>query len=204
MRGVARTKLAVLVLSGAALSAPFALMAKAQSALAESAASAAVRTLLSVTAPLSPAAAFASPLDEADTSVTFEAASEPGGIGAGKAKAGGAKRPAAAAKPQALFVSAGSVLSLSRAAVRPRGSFVPQTSEHPAGLRLVGVGALGIGVRDGDILIDAMGIVPRSSGEIIGAVIEARARRERVLSGTLWRSGHTFRITVEQPYLDPA
>jgi hypothetical protein len=49
-----------------------------------------------------------------------------------------------------------------------------------------------------------MGISPRTSGEIIGAIVEARARRVRALSGTLWRGGQTFRITVEQPYLDPA
>jgi hypothetical protein len=71
-------------------------------------------------------------------------------------------------------------------------------------LRLVGVAGLGIGVQDGDILIDAMGITPRSSGEIIGAIVQARAQRVRYLSGTLWRHGQTFRITVEQPYLDPA
>jgi hypothetical protein len=158
--------------------------------------------LSSVSAPLSPAASPAALVDAAP--LAFDAPGEPGGASApGKPKVPGA-RAKAVAKPPALFVSASTVLQLSKSAARPQGSFVPQTSQHPAGLRLVGVGALGIGVQDGDILIDAMGISPRASGEIIGAIIEARARRVSALSGTLWRSGHTFRITVEQPYLDPA
>lgn len=204
MRGVARTKLAVLMLSGLALSAPFALVAKVQAALVESAASAAVRTLSSVSAPLSPATVAAAPVAAVGVPLAIDAGGEQGGSRApGTPQAAGA-RAKAVAKPQALFVSASTVLQLSQSAARPQGSFVPQTSQHPAGLRLVGVGALGIGVQDGDILIDAMGISPRASGEIIGAIIEARARRVYALSGTLWRSGHTFRITVEQPYLGPA
>jgi hypothetical protein len=79
--------------------------------------------------------------------------------------------------------------------------FVEKTAQHPAGLRLSGVGGLGIGVQDGDILIEALGVTPRSAGQIIGAVIEARAHEARFLSGTLWRSGQTLRITVEQPYV---
>ena len=35
----------------------------------------------------------------------------------------------------------------------------------------------------------------------VGNGLEARARQERWLSGTLWRAGQTLRITVEQPYL---
>jgi hypothetical protein len=68
-------------------------------------------------------------------------------------------------------------------------------------LRLSGVAPLGIGVQDGDILIEALGMTPRSAGQVIGAIIEARSQKARALSGTLWRRGQTFRITVEQPYL---
>lgn len=204
MRGVARSKAAILVLGAVALSAPFLFVAKAQSAVADCALSAAVSTLLSVTAPLSAAAVPLEPLAGAEAPLPFGPVSEPGGIGAGKPKAGSGARAKTAAKPQALFVSAASVLALSKSAARPRGTFVPQTAQHPAGLQLVGIGALGIGVQDGDILIDALGISPRTSGQIIGAIVEARARRVRALSGTLWRAGQTFSITVEQPYLDPA
>lgn len=105
------------------------------------------------------------------------------------------------AKPGALFVSAATVLALAQSAARPRGTFVTQTATQPAGLLLSGVAGLGIGLQDGDILIEALGIKPRGPGEVIGAVIEARAKNARLLSGTVWRRGETFRITVEQPYL---
>lgn len=118
----------------------------------------------------------------------------------------GKLRPGARAKPQppqALFVSASKVLSLAQSGARPSGAFVAKSSSHPAGLRLSGVAALGIGVQDGDILIEALGVAPRSPGQIIGAVLEARAGQARYLSGTLWRRGQTLRIVVEQPYLEP-
>ncbi|HYJ11429.1 MAG TPA: hypothetical protein VEX18_20545, partial [Polyangiaceae bacterium] len=59
---------------------------------------------------------------------------------------------------------------------------------------------LGIGVQDGDILTEALGITPQSPGQLIGGIIEARAKQARYLSGTLWRRGQVLRITVEQPY----
>lgn len=202
MPGVACMKAAMLVLSCLALAAPLVLVAKAQSALAESVVSRAVAALVRVTAPLAPAAA-ATGADTQEAAGTFEVAAESVALSGGKA-AVPRSRTVTPVKPSALFVSAASVLRLSKSAARPQGTFVAQTLQHPAGLRLMGVAALGIGVQDGDILVDAMGMTPRSSGEIIGAIIQARAQRVRHLSGTLWRRGQTFRITVEQPYLDPA
>lgn len=99
-----------------------------------------------------------------------------------------------------LFVSAANVLELAQGASPPRGAFVGAAGSQPAGLRLSGVAALGIGVEDGDILIEALGVEPRSPGQIIGVVLEARAKRLRYVSGTLWRRGQTLRIVVEQPY----
>ena len=200
MAGVARTKAAMLVLSGIALIAPFAFVAEAQRALAESVVSASVAALVRVTTPLAPAAPVAV-APAADAAVLgFDIAAESAALAKGPAR----KSRQAPAKPQALFVSAASVLQLAKTAARPQGTFVAQGPQHPAGLRLMGVAGLGIGVQDGDILIDAMGITPRSSSEIIGAIIQARAQHVRYSSGTLWRGGQTFRITVEQPYLDPA
>jgi hypothetical protein len=106
--------------------------------------------------------------------------------------------------PGALFVSAAKVLELSQSTARPQGAFVAATATHPAGLRLSGVVGLGIGVQDGDILIEALGVSPKSPGQIIGAIIDARAKQVRYLSGTLWRRGQVLRITVEQPYLAAA
>jgi hypothetical protein len=192
----------LLVLSGIALCVPFALVARAQNNLAESAVSVAVDVLLRVTAPLLPAAPAPVAVRDTDAPLAFEASADVPAV-SGKARAPGPRRQLAA-KPQALFVSAARVLQLSKSAARPQGTFVAQTAQHPAGLRLLGVAGLGIGVQDGDILVDALGSTPRSSGELIGAILQARAQHARYLSGTLWRSGQTLRITVEQPYLDPA
>jgi len=191
-------RLARSLLGSVALGLPFVLVAHAASGFVTPLTSATVAALLRVTAPLS---ANKSPTpdpfvanDEIDQPlpVVVEAVAK-GARGSLKAKP---KSPA-----PALFISKATVLKLSQSAARPQGSFVEQTPEHPAGLRLWGVAALGIGVQDGDILIEALGATPRSPGQVIGAIIEARAKAPRFLTGTLWRRGQTIRITVEQPYV---
>jgi len=186
----------------AALGAPFVAVACGTAALVAPLSRGAVRVLVGVVAPLTAPAPSASP-DIAPESEPAEVAEPALFPVAGTARAARREAPRLArrAKPAALLVSEQTVLKLAESAARPRGAFVPQTAEHPAGLRLAGVGALGIGVQDGDILVEALGISPRAPGEIIGAIIEARAKNTRFLSGTLWRRGDTFRITVEQPYL---
>ena len=103
-------------------------------------------------------------------------------------------------QPYNVFVSASSVLRLAESAARPQGSFVQKTLQRPAGLRLSGVNLLGIGLEEGDILIEALGLPAQSSGAIVGAIIAARAEKARHLVGKVWRRGQTFQITVEQPY----
>jgi len=102
--------------------------------------------------------------------------------------------------PHNVFVSASSVLRLAESAARPQGSFVQKTLQRPAGLRLSGVSVLGIGLEEGDILIEALGLPAQSSGAIVGAIIAARAEKARHLVGKVWRRGQTFQVTVEQPY----
>lgn len=182
-----------------ALAAPFAGVAYGAAALVTPLSRGVANALIELVGPLS-VPEPARPMDEAPEPPESQPQSLPV-AGPAKPLRRGAARPAAPLKPAALFVSRATVLQLAESAARPRGVFVPQTAEHPAGLRLAGVAALGIGVQDGDILIEALGIAPRAPGEIIGAVIEARAKNARFLSGTLWRRGDTFRITVEQPYL---
>lgn len=181
------------------LAAPFVLTATLASSLVTPLATSCAALLLRATAPLvsQPAPNVESePVVATPSELSFEAAT--------KAPRRGAK-PAAKAKPGALFVSGATVLALAQSAARPRGAFVQATEQHPAGLRLTGVAALGIGLQDGDILIEALGVTPRAPEQVIGAVIEARAKQARFLSGTVWRGGQTFRITVEQPYLrEPA
>ncbi|HYJ11896.1 MAG TPA: hypothetical protein VEX18_22885 [Polyangiaceae bacterium] len=191
-------RLVQVVLACGALGMPFALAASAASGYVEPLSRAAVDVLLVVSTPLRASAAVSvaeAPLerDELLASETTLAAS-------GKVRAAPKGRTARSPAHGALFVSAAKVLELSQSAARPQGAFVQATATHPAGLRLAGVAGLGIGVQDGDILTEALGITPQSPGQIIGAIIEARAKQARYLSGTLWRRGQVLRITVEQPY----
>ncbi|HKY40548.1 MAG TPA: hypothetical protein VJN18_31655 [Polyangiaceae bacterium] len=184
----------------AALALPFALLAWQVAALVEPLAQGAAGALLQLSAPLR-----ADSRSEPEPFGLSTYAEEPAIAAATKqAPPRGAKAAARTKAPAALFVSAATVLKLSRGTARPQGAFVAATATHPAGLRLSGVAPLGIGIEDGDILIEALGVEPRSPGQIIGAIIEARARQARYLGATLWRRGQTFRIVVEQPYLDPA
>jgi hypothetical protein len=189
------------VLGALLLGGPFVLVAHGVSGLVAPLTSSIVTALVRVTAPLA-APPTPAPAPETDaTELIADAPLEVSLAVATKSLAQRAAKPRPPTKPSALFVSEATVLKLAQSAARPRGSFVAKSSEHPAGLRLSGVAALGIGVQDGDILIEALGITPRTPGEIIGAIIEARAKQARFLSGTLWRSGQTFPITVEQPYV---
>jgi hypothetical protein len=187
-----------------ALALPFVVAPAFGQALVESATRPIVRTLLLVTRPLvaSPAKAAdaQAQLDaDADAAVVEEPGDLPGMLAAGK---GGPLRLRPAPQPASIFVSQSTVLRLAQTTARPQGSFVGAAAGHPAGLRLTGVAALGIGVQDGDILVEALGVTPHSPGQVIGAIIQARAQHLRFLSGKLWRHGKTFSITVEQPYLE--
>lgn len=104
--------------------------------------------------------------------------------------------------PPVVFVSRNAVLGLASSGARPHGAPVPATAVRPAGLRLAGVGALGIGLRDGDVLTRALGQPALSTGAVIHAVLAARARHAPVLEGEFWRGDQRWVIRVEQPYLD--
>ncbi|MDQ2642563.1 MAG: hypothetical protein M3020_02015 [Myxococcota bacterium] len=68
-------------------------------------------------------------------------------------------------------------------------------------MRLDGVAALGIGMRDGDILTQVLGAPATSVAAVVSAVIQARAQNVRIISGQFWRDGHVLPLAVEQPYL---
>jgi hypothetical protein len=108
-----------------------------------------------------------------------------------------AKRPAA---PKVLFVSAEMVLKLASAKVSLRGIPVAREGSRPSGLKLVGVSALGVGLRDGDVLTRALGQPVMSRSEVVRAVLGARARQEKVLEGEFYRGGERWVLRVEQPY----
>src|SRR3954469_21099492 len=128
------------------------LAAHGASAFVAPLASATVSALLRITAPLSMAAAPAPDFDALDSDAASDEPPAPVVFAAGTKSAQRSAKPLARAKPSALFVSEATVLKLAQSAARPRGSFVAQSPQHPAGLRLSGVAALGIGLQEGDIL----------------------------------------------------
>jgi hypothetical protein len=101
-----------------------------------------------------------------------------------------------------IFVSRNVVMGLASSGARPHGAPVPATAVRPAGLRLAGVAALGIGLADGDVLTRAVGAPALSTASVIQAVLAARAHHAPVLEGEFWRGTQRFLIRVEQPYLD--
>lgn len=109
---------------------------------------------------------------------------------------------AASAVPQGLFVSADKVLRLAQSGARPAGIPVNAAGPRPGGLLLTGVGGLGLGLQDGDILTHALGQPAVSEEAVVGAIIRARGARQPQLSGRVWRSGRSFALVVAQPYLD--
>lgn len=119
----------------------------------------------------------------------------------GQKKNGAKRKPGPPAK-LGVFVSAATVLRLAQASAMPRAVAVGPEGARPAGLRLIGVSGLGIGMRDGDVLTSVLGARVGAAGEVVSRVIAARARRAREISGEFWRNGVAGTIVVEQPYLD--
>jgi hypothetical protein len=118
----------------------------------------------------------------------------------------GKKTRAASSAPagRSIFVSAETVLKLADGRVKPRGVRVAANGARPAGLKLVGVGALGVGLRDGDVLTTALGQPALSSSAVVRAILVARSQRARVLEGEFFRGQERWVLRVEQPYLDEA
>jgi hypothetical protein len=114
-----------------------------------------------------------------------------------------AQRPSPQSRSFGILVRARTVLRLAEAGARPEGTPVAQSPEHPAGILLRGVTSMGIGLRDGDILVRAAGQPVTEPGAVISAVISARGARMPIITGQFWRDGRIHPIAVEQPYLQP-
>ena len=72
---------------------------------------------------------------------------------------------------------------------------------------LQGVEPLGIGLRDGDVLVRVGGRTVGDPAAVIALVLEARGRKEPVIAGEVERpggggraAGQRLRVVVEQPY----
>jgi len=108
-------------------------------------------------------------------------------------------RPRPAPK-QGIRISSAQVLALASRRAMPSAVFVKSSPEHPAGLLLAGVSALGVGLQDGDILTEAAGQKATSVAQVVGIVLAARSRQASEISGRFYRGGVPFSLTVEQPY----
>lgn len=115
-----------------------------------------------------------------------------------------AERAVVDAEPlPSLFVSAEQVLRLSRTARIPAGRHVPAVGRRPAGLQVAGVGGLGIGVQDGDVLTRVAGAPTPSASAVVSSVLQLRAKHVEAISAEVWRGERPYRITFEMPYLEP-
>ncbi|MEO6603828.1 MAG: hypothetical protein ABIQ16_28350 [Polyangiaceae bacterium] len=97
-------------------------------------------------------------------------------------------------------ISASQVLALAARRTMPQAEPVKATARHPAGLMLLGVSAMGVGLQDGDVLTEAAGQKATSVATVVGIVLAARGRQVTEISGRFYRGWLPFGLTVEQPY----
>ena len=118
-------------------------------------------------------------------------------------QAGGATKQRVAPLPRAVgvLVREQRVMRAAKAGIRPSGSPVPATSFRPAGMALVGVSALGVGLRDGDVLTRAGGTMATSEAAVIGAATGALRSSAKAITGEVWRGRQRILLTVELPTL---
>jgi S1-C subfamily serine protease len=102
-----------------------------------------------------------------------------------------------------IFIGKDTVLRLARAGTVPGATPVAPTAKHPGGLLLIGVGALGLGLSDGDILTEVEGQAVRSEGQVVGLVVGARSRHAEQVSAVVFRTGvgERWSLVVAMPYL---
>lgn len=111
-----------------------------------------------------------------------------------------ARRKLAQVPRAGVRISAAQVLTLAARRAMPQAVPVPATALHPKGLLLRGVSALGVGLKDGDVLTEAAGQSASSVAVVVGIVLAARGRLAPEISGRFFRGGVPFGLTVEQPY----
>jgi hypothetical protein len=104
---------------------------------------------------------------------------------------------------RSLYIDAATVLCISQSGVQPTGIPVAAKGRRPAGIAVQGASAVGIGVRDGDVLTEVLGQPVRSAAQVIAVVIAARGANRPAIAGTLWRGTRSYSVVVEQPYTVP-
>lgn len=197
--GAARARLVAL---GAALVLPLALTPLAGRAVADHLAAEGAGQLVSLGARLDalrpPPAPDLPPLEASPVQPesTDPAVEEPAGRRRPATRDAG---PKGAKEPRGLRIREAAVLRAARSGARPSGAPVPASGERPAGLRLLGVGHFGVGLRDGDVLTHVGGAPARSVDTVVAAVAGALRARAPMLSAVVWRGEQPIQIAVELP-----
>lgn len=112
-----------------------------------------------------------------------------------------------------IYIGKETVLRLANAGVVPAARPVAAAPGRPGGLQLFGVGALGVGLTDGDILIEVEGRPVQTEGQVVGLVLGARSRRAPQVSAVVLRRPHgangtaagkdeRWSLVVAMPYID--
>jgi hypothetical protein len=157
-----------------------------------------------------PAEAMVVP-DDPESDPQAATASTPFAEASSKQRRGTAKRAASPSKAfatpnpdkplPAVYVPAATVLRIANAGQRPSGKPVTADRKRPAGVQVFGASALGIGVRDGDVITRVSGVPVTSPNQVIALVIAARGSRQKAISAQVYRGQRSYTLTVEQPYL---
>lgn len=107
-------------------------------------------------------------------------------------------------RPKNASASEDLVLTWAEKQLVPLGISRPASEGVPAGIELFGVGALGVGLVDGDRLVSIDGVSVERRGQVIGAVLAARAgTQDRMTAGLvrITKEGPVaFSVVVFQPY----
>jgi hypothetical protein len=107
------------------------------------------------------------------------------------------RNPVARRARPSVFVGPESIKRAIPAASRPTSTWTERTAQHPAGLLIQSPGSLRGVIEPGDILVEAEGQTLGSFEQLITAVKQAYERREKRLSGRIYRRGDFVPVTVE-------
>ena len=98
-----------------------------------------------------------------------------------------------------VYVPVETVLGLARQRRVPEGRPVPATPHHPAGIELLRVANLGVGLRDGDVLTEVAGAPAGDEDRVLATVVAALRRHDRSISARFVRDGAPWALVVELP-----
>ena len=101
---------------------------------------------------------------------------------------------------KSIRVDAQTVLCIAESGIQPSAKPVPHKGKRPAGIAVFGVGALGLGVADGDVLSEVLGQPVKSQAQVVAMVIAARSQNMSEISAILWHGAQAYAVSVKQPY----